>query len=622
MSNPEKSQMDTIWGGVRRYCRKDKDTCEILLSHIKKITKKSENKSFYAQALMLSANYILRDGRDSLGFATYASARQIFEEEGDIILLSQCDAEVGSFLMKKKKFKQAAEKLISAISLAKSIKDSVGLARPLGTLAGVYYYMGDLDRADKILEEAAVLAENFDNYYSQVNILTNKGSIAMERGDKYKELVMTDTIQNIQTYKDSSDLYYNKALFDLEKAMVVAKKVNNNGLIVGVSITMSILKNVLGEYKEVEEICETGLSITEEANDKLFTLRLKNELGIAQRNQGLMKKALATTQSANAIAKELKMPQEIFESNKNLYLIYKEMGLHENAMEALERIIEHQGEEAKLDTKKAIAEVEIKYEAAEKEKQILQQKNDMFLLTAEKDQVKRQNNNILMGGFLMSILGFIGYRVNKIRKDRNDKKEFAEALIFAQEEERKRIARDLHDGVGQSLLLIKKQLTTTTQITQENQNLISSTLEEVRSISRDLHPFQLEKFGLTATINDTIHKVEQSTELFITKDIENVDKVLPAKSEIHLYRTIQEALSNIVKHAEASAARVTVKNETDRILIIVQDNGKGFDLELAVVTSKSLGIRTMHERISAIEGNLKFEEGENGGTKLNINIPK
>jgi signal transduction histidine kinase len=98
--------------------------------------------------------------------------------------------------------------------------------------------------------------------------------------------------------------------------------------------------------------------------------------------------------------------------------------------------------------------------------------------------------------------------------------------------------------------------------------------------------------------------------------------MLDQKSEIHLYRTIQEALSNIIKHAGASAAKISMHNKADKILVSILDNGKGFDLELAVLTSKSLGIRTMHERISAIGGKLKIEKGETSGTQVNIILPK
>lgn len=226
-----------------------------------------------------------------------------------------------------------------------------------------------------------------------------------------------------------------------------------------------------------------------------------------------------------------------------------------------------------------------------------------------------------MGVSLVSILGFFGFQLNKTRKERNDKKAFAEALIFAQEEERKRIARDLHDGIGQSLLLIKKQMASTHETTVENQKMISETLEEVRSISRDLHPFQLEKFGLTAAITEAINKVENSTELFITKESSNIDKLLTAKAEINLFRTIQEAMSNIVKHANATAAKISIQADTNGILVKIQDNGKGFDHELKLAKSKSLGLRTMHERVSSIGGQLNIEKGSPKGTTIVIKVP-
>ena len=224
---------------------------------------------------------------------------------------------------------------------------------------------------------------------------------------------------------------------------------------------------------------------------------------------------------------------------------------------------------------------------------------------------------------LLSILGWI-YRsqLDKITKDRNAKKAFAEALIFAQEEERKRIARDLHDGVGQSLLLIKKQLDNSKSVTSENQEMIADTLEEVRSISRDLHPYQLDKFGLTNSIENILDKIRSTADIFISSEIDNIDNTIPAKSEIHLYRTIQEAFNNIVKHADASAAKVTIENKQKEVIITIQDNGRGFNHEVAVVKSKSLGLRTMYERISAIDGQLKIENGEPKGTKIKILVPK
>ena len=217
---------------------------------------------------------------------------------------------------------------------------------------------------------------------------------------------------------------------------------------------------------------------------------------------------------------------------------------------------------------------------------------------------------------------FVKMRLAKAKEDLRNKELFTQALINAQEGERKRIARDLHDGVGQSLLLIKKQMERATATTEENQKLVAETLAEVRSISQDLHPFQLDKFGLSSAIEETLNKVQQTNEIFVSKEIDIIDKdILSESQEINLYRTIQEAISNVIKHAEASAIKVTVQNQMDQISVKIQDNGKGFDHDLSLLKMNSLGLKTMNERIQNIGGTFKITVGVNGGTDISINIP-
>jgi signal transduction histidine kinase len=235
--------------------------------------------------------------------------------------------------------------------------------------------------------------------------------------------------------------------------------------------------------------------------------------------------------------------------------------------------------------------------------------------------MKIRGNHIIGGASGPGLLGLLGIQFARVRRDQNDKMAFAKALLFAQEEERKRIARDLHDGVGQSLLLLKKQLENAHEASLENRQMITETLEEARFISRDLHPFQLEKLGLTMAIEDIIEKVNRKTELFVSKELENIDDILSDRAEISVYRTVQEALSNIVKHAKPTAAKVSISKNPDSIIITVQDNGKGFDHELAFVKSKSMGLRTMAERISLIAGKINFETGSSEGSIVKCVVP-
>ena len=116
--------------------------------------------------------------------------------------------------------------------------------------------------------------------------------------------------------------------------------------------------------------------------------------------------------------------------------------------------------------------------------------------------------------------------------------------------------------------------------------------------------------------------MEQSTGLFISKEIDNVDDGLSAKAQIHVFRVVQEAVNNIVKHAEATAAKFVFQSAADKITISIQDNGKGFDLAYATEKSKSLGLRTMQERVSVIGGKLTFAKNQEKGTFTEIIIPK
>jgi signal transduction histidine kinase len=344
-------------------------------------------------------------------------------------------------------------------------------------------------------------------------------------------------------------------------------------------------------------------------------IQSKVNLSSVYRRMGEPGKATKYGEESLALATKNGLERKVFMSNRVLYELYKKTGQFKKAMftqEALRTYDEKIGNTAR---NKALAEVEAKFQNEKKQKEILE-------LQKVNAKVKRQQNLIIASFLIMGLFGFSWFSFNKIKKERNDKIAFTEALIFAQEAERKRIARDLHDGIGQSLLLMKKQLISTHTVTVENQELISSTLEEVRSISRDLHPLQLEKFGLTTAIEDMIMKVEHSTDLFITTEIENIDANFTNKTDIHVFRAIQEALNNIVKHANATAVKVISENKERETLIMIFDNGQGFDHELAIAKSKSLGLKTMHERLTSIGGKMKITKNEPSGTRIEFSILK
>jgi signal transduction histidine kinase len=218
---------------------------------------------------------------------------------------------------------------------------------------------------------------------------------------------------------------------------------------------------------------------------------------------------------------------------------------------------------------------------------------------------------ITTGGFT-----FFYYR-NKIERKRNEA--YTHNLIKAQEEERTRVARELHDSVGQKLMLLTKK--TKNIGNQEMEVLASDTLDELRTISRGLHPITLERLGPTAAIRNMINEVDANTNIFFTHQIEDIDAFLSREASLHLYRIIQEVLNNMVKHAEAKAGSITIEKRNNTIEAIIADNGKGFEISEKAKTSVSLGMKTLMERAKILNSKIDIKSQINKGTKITLTIP-
>jgi signal transduction histidine kinase len=263
----------------------------------------------------------------------------------------------------------------------------------------------------------------------------------------------------------------------------------------------------------------------------------------------------------------------------------------------------------------ALTQAEVKYDTQQKE-----EKNR--LLEKEKQADALLKKLYLLLGLLASVgvaLYFL-YRKNKSEKEL--KNLFAQQLLNAQEQERQRIAKDLHDSVGQNILFIKNQL----QSKERDDNLlvksIDTALEEVRSISKNLYPNQLEKYGLKSAVEALGEQVQASSGIFISSDLEGIDEALNKNVQINFYRIIQEFVNNSIKHSGASAIRITAEQSPSEIKLTVQDNGKGFDKqEVEKKASTSFGLLNMEERIKMLKGKVSIESEIGKGTKSTFTIP-
>jgi len=231
---------------------------------------------------------------------------------------------------------------------------------------------------------------------------------------------------------------------------------------------------------------------------------------------------------------------------------------------------------------------------------------------------------------LLVFLGIIVYLYFKaVERNKKEFEEFKTKIIESQEKDWKIIAGELHDSIGQNLSAIniflhqnlKKINEGITDIDSLNKSseLIVETLDEVRRISQRLYPKQIERLGLTVSIEAMVQRLVEATGISFTRNIENIDSFLTKENEVQYFRVIQELLNNIIKHAEASSVVLSIKKSKIFIISEVEDNGVGFDLNDKM--SAGFGLMNIDERIRILKGTYDIKSGIGKGTKFRITIP-
>ena len=202
---------------------------------------------------------------------------------------------------------------------------------------------------------------------------------------------------------------------------------------------------------------------------------------------------------------------------------------------------------------------------------------------------------------------------------------FAEITI--QENERKRIANDLHDSLGPLLSAVKLNIGSVDVHHPEDQAVLEKTgkyLDEIigsmRQISYDLLPNTLERKGLIEAIREFVNQVNLkktiNIQLYVVKEIQ-----VPKEKEIHIFRMIQEIVHNTLKHAKATNLQIGLSEENGHLLFLTKDDGKGFDKDKALAGATGLGLRSLESRCEILNGILSLESAPGAGTNYFIKIP-
>jgi signal transduction histidine kinase len=240
-------------------------------------------------------------------------------------------------------------------------------------------------------------------------------------------------------------------------------------------------------------------------------------------------------------------------------------------------------------------------------------------------------------GVLLTILAVTLLRVQLLQRRLERQKAaqlaFSRQVLERLEDERRRIAINLHDSLGQTLLVIKNHAILAIQRPPEEQALrhrldeisgaTSQAIDEVRRITHGLRPYQLDRLGLTQAIRASVSRASENSAILFASRVEDIDGLFDKDAEIHVYRIVQEAITNAVKHSSATEAAVVIKKRTAVVSLAIRDNGRGFNPAKPSSEPHDLGygLNGIAERVRILGGTLEMDSRPGEGTSMTVVVP-
>jgi signal transduction histidine kinase len=473
----------------------------------------------------------------------------------------------------------------------------------------------DLSLAKKYLSQSlANLDKSPDpNLNTKAIAYNNLGNVANHTNHLDSALMFYSIADSIFTLIGSNNGAYNvkinigivyrkqKNLAQAEKLFLAAMNYyDNNQLTAGRIIArrnLAIVRKMQSKYSEAIDLYKESLRLTYESKDR------KNRLEI------------------------YKQLSDIFQERKNFEEAFRYLSFYLDLKDSIYSITKD----------KIIIELQEKYNIKDTEAKYLTEKKENL---ENEIKIRRQATYLIITiGFIILLAVIIIYIKNvshknkiiadqKIKQLEEEKKLLAaRSIVVGQEQERKRIAKELHDGLGVLLSTAKMQFTTIKDKSPENRPLIEKAgklLEQaagdVRKISHNMMPGLLTRYGFYEAVEDLFEQLDDMHGLTASASISGDQERLPENTEIMLYRIVQEMANNTLKHAEATVVHIDIVILPEQMSIDFSDNGKGFDVEQELA-KKSIGLTSIRSRVNFLNGNLDIRSKPGEGVNYHIIIP-
>jgi two-component system, NarL family, sensor kinase len=472
----------------------------------------------------------------------------------------------------------------------KKINNQKGFAFVYSNYANIYTAIGDKKRAVGNADKAIQAYKSIDNTYNVYIGLINKIAIYDFMKDARKTILIDSTYQAFVESKDESKIL---------KIKIYDYKIDN--LIQENKLTEA--KKIIDDLKPIIEEVNSD-DLTNEYKIMLALFEIKKNPNYSNFDE--IKKALPTLINYQQYEK-VNMFYGLLQKSAIQKNDYKNAFQYETEKQIIADSI------SDIATREKIAELETIYETEKKEQQIKLQKTTIL----NKNTTIALLASLFLGLFLTVLVYVTRQKQKKLKLEKENVQQYTKQLLEKTEEERKRIASDLHDSVSHELLSLKNSFEQKTDITN---NKIDAIINDIRIISRNLHPIMFDKIGLKSSVEQLVERTQSVNDFMVTATIDYTN-FLSSNDELQVYRIIQESLSNIIKYANAVAAKITILETNKTLFIEIKDNGKGFNVAEKLNGKNAFGLHNIIERSRAIGGEAKINSDKNG-TVITIEIKK
>jgi signal transduction histidine kinase len=604
--------------------------------------------TFYLFSLLaiLSCNYKKTDKNDVFFKSTFSKYER--NRNGDLDSLIKCLKQVDSLYTNNQDCRfawlsnQIKGNLFSRISEYKTAREyylkaqkAINLRTDLDSLiakseigiAQTFKNTGNYPEAIKSNLKALAIFERYNLISSANKTKANIANIYMLKGDfnqakqSLKNIVKNNFIaENAIALHTLANVY--GELGEIDSALFIDNTMITN-------LSNNKYKLLLSPFYNNKALCLLSLKKNDSALiflNKSFEIdSIKND----QKNMGANLISLAEIYTENGnhnlALEKLKIAYSIFKKHdikrelKNCYnqlsIFFKNKGDYKTAMLYGDsaNVITQQIDNLSLNTK--IELLQIEYETQKKD----------ALIEKQKQKINKQQ---ILGIIIFLIIILSLSTLYFIFKSKQNKLKFYqqqtlnEAIYDTEISERERIARDLHDSIGQKLSVVKMQLSMKNADTQSAINLLDEAIQDVRNVSHNLMPADLSKGLITAIENMSEQMNLPSNTLQVHLHITNNARLLVINKQqsMLIYRIIQELLNNAIKYAQAKNIHINMDCEKNQLKLILTDDGVGFDLE-SIIKNGGLGIKNIKERVHYMIGDLQFDSKIGQGTQYQISIP-